>query len=91
MKYSNDGSAKWKCFGRDQSHKLRKMLMSKVKDKSKVTTQIFHKMQFNYPQLLSCHEAVGVPSAKKWNLKQRETFDVVLELNLVIIVIKDLI
>ena len=30
----------------------------------------FHSLQFDYPQLLSCHEAVGIPSAKKWNLKQ---------------------
>ena len=43
----------------------------------------FHNMQFDYPQLLSCHEAVGIPSAKKWNLKQWANFPITIEITIV--------
>ena len=81
-------------FGRDQSQKVGKVANEQGKGWEQSYNEIFHKIQFDYPQLLSCHEAVGVPSAKKWNQvtsNNGHTLDVELELNLVIIVIKDLI
>ena len=55
-----------------------------------VATAIFSFMQFDYPQFLSCHEADGAPSAKKYgNSSNGQTLDVGIELNSVIIFIED--